>query len=97
MRKTEIGGINITIGLGAAQLAYIGKAAFVFGRSCWTDTGVKSEFFPGPVVENADSKETVEEKLVSFYRASTIDLLAGDPINFGLRGGYWKYFSGLKK
>ena len=97
MAKTEIGGVEVPVRLGAARLAYFGKAAFVFGRSRWTDTGVKAEFFPGPVVEDGDSKDAVEEKLISFYRASTIDLLAGDPVNFGLHGGYWPFFSGLRK
>lgn len=95
--KTEIGGVEVPVGLGAAQLAYFGKAAFVFGRTRWTDTGVKAVYFPGPVVEDSDSKDAAEEKLISFYRASTIDLLAGDPINFGLFGGYWPFFRGLRQ
>jgi len=95
--QTEIGGVDVTVGLGAAQLAYFGKAAFVFGRSRWTDTGVRAEFVPGPVVEDGDSKDAVDEKLISFYRACTIDLLAGDPVDFGLIGGYWPFFGGLKK
>lgn len=94
---TEIGGVSIKIGLGAAHLAYLGKAAFVFAYSRWTDSGPTAEFVLGPSIDPQDTKEDAEAKLIAFYRESIIQILSGDPVNFGLRGGYWPVFLGDRK
>ena len=89
---SKIAGHRVEIGLGAASLAYYGKSTFYFARTRWTETGIAVDFTRGPKVDAGDSKAQAEEKFVGFYAESVTDLLRGDPVDFGLRGGFWKEF-----
>jgi hypothetical protein len=93
--EAEIAGHRVQIGLGAASLAFYGKSRFVFGRSRWTERGVTVEFTPGPKVNPGDSKAEVEAMMVAFYADCVTEVLRGDPIDFGLRGGFWRQFTGV--
>ena len=88
----QIAGREVKIGRGAATLAYCGRSTFWFAGTRWTQTGVAVDFTRGPKVQPDDSKARAEEMRVQFYSESVTALLRDDPVDFGLRGGYWQEF-----
>lgn len=89
---TQIAGHRVEVGLGAAALAYYGKSTFFFARTRWTEDGVTADLISGPKVTDSDTKSDVEQKLVRFYAECVTGLLGDDPVDLGLRGGFWQEF-----
>lgn len=89
-REISIAGQDFPIGMGAATLAYFGRATFVFARPVLRDHGFELDYIAGPSVGPEHSKEDAETLLTDFCRSILLDTLRGDPANFGLAGIFWR-------
>ncbi len=89
----DIGGTDLLVGLGAALLARHGRAALVFVRPKWQQEVIQYEYSPGPVFDETASQASTEEITTQFYRESFLEVLRGDPIDFGVLGRYWRQLS----
>jgi hypothetical protein len=87
--EIEVGGSRLQVGLGGARLAYFGKSALVFAYPQWTATGLEIDYWRGPDVIEGQTTEEVDALFTTYYRDSLIKVLRGDPLHFGVIGGYW--------
>lgn len=89
-REIDIGGHQVKMGLGAATLAYFGRAAVFICQPRLVDGVYGVEYVPGPDIGPDLDKAAVEDLVVEAYRAGFIEFLGRDPIFFGLLGHFWK-------
>lgn len=88
-RRFELAGAYATLALGAATLAYFGKAACFVCLPRPSGARTIAQYLPGYDVQTTDSKETVEDRTTEAYREGFLETLRGDPAAFDLWEGYW--------
>lgn len=88
-RTFDLAGAKARMGLGAASLAFFGKAKGFLCHPHMVGDRIACRYLPCFDVSAEDSKEAVSDHLTAAYRDGFISLLRGDPACFGLAGNYW--------
>lgn len=88
--EIEIAGVPLRVALGAATLAYYGKAQLVISHPRLIGDQFITDYVLGPRIEPEMPKDQVETLVTQFYRDTFVDLMRGDPASLNLTGFYWK-------
>ena len=77
--ETAVCGRTISIGRGAASLAFLGKAATFFSGSHWTGDRFEFHLTPGPVASDYAQKDDFEQAFCAFYAKCLEGIVLGPP------------------
>ncbi|MDO9524523.1 MAG: hypothetical protein Q7J57_03130 [Gemmobacter sp.] len=89
----EIGGRKVHMSMGAAYLAYKGRADTVFHYSRMVAGRVEFTQTPGPVWQDGMLREDWDAEWVPFLRMMVESVVFGQPECMGLSGGMWDDFA----
>ena len=89
LRKIEVLGKTVEIGMGGSTLAYYGNSALFFASTRWTGTGYAVDFLPGPVITPGTTREECDQIFADFYAEGIRKIILGPPEDMGLVGGFW--------
>ena len=87
----ELLGKTVSIGLGAAALAWYGRAQTFFVGTRWHGTDrLETYVVPGPIADPDDDRNAFDEAFHRFYLDRLTDIALGPPENIGVtRSGIW--------
>jgi len=92
LKPLDFLGIPVTVGQGAATLAWRGKADIFFPTSRWTGSEFHITFQAGPQASRYTSRSNFEEEMYEFYLAQWRNIILGPPEDMAPIGGFWRFF-----
>lgn len=86
--EIDLFGRKVTVGLGGASLALLGKAVLAFAKTRWTGAGWAVEVTVGPDLALARDRAAAEALFLEFYAENLRQILRGPARDIGGTGGY---------